>query len=48
MLENFAENIAQFCLTDKNVRDIQVRVEKTRNTVEANGIGVEIYRARSA
>ena len=46
LVETFAEYIADFCLQDKRVTAVTVRVEKTAVFADAQSAGVEIRRVR--
>ena len=46
LVETFAEYIADFCLQDKRVTAVTVRVEKTGVFSDARSAGVEIRRQR--
>jgi len=44
LVETLAENIADFCLSDRRVVRVKVRVEKPNIIAEAASVGVEIER----
>lgn len=47
LLEAAAERIITFCLQDKHIQAVQVRIEKTTIFANAAGAGVEMSRIRS-
>jgi len=44
LVETLAEKIAEFCLSDRRVHNVKVRVEKPHIIAEAASVGVEIER----
>lgn len=48
LVETLAEHIADYCLQDKRVTGVTVRVEKTAVFNDAHSAGVEIRRMRAA
>lgn len=48
LVETLAEAILTFCLADPHVEEVRVSVEKPDIVPEAEAVGVEIFRRRSA
>jgi len=44
LVETLAERIAEFCLSDRRVNNVKVRIEKPHIIAEAASVGVEIER----